>query len=265
MGYFTYSRGFKGGGFNAAINPSPGAQLEPFDPETLDNFEVGVKTIGFDQMLTANIALFWGLYDDIQVNTLQVEEDDMGDVVARRLTLNAAKATTKGAELELVLRPVEGLQIRGTVGYVDATYDDFPDAVDDLTNQNTNRAGQTFNYVPKLNTFLSIQYSLPIDAGASPWMQGWLTPRVEWAYRSMVHMSGPEVQQAVQPGYNLLNARLSYAFLDDRAQVALWGRNLTDEEYVTFVAPLASLFGHVVRYYGAPRTFGAELSYRFGA
>lgn len=264
MGYFTYSRGFKGGGFNAAINPTPGAELTPFDPETLDNFEVGVKAIGFDQLLTMNLALFWGIYDDIQVNTVRVEEDDQGDVVVRRLTLNAAKATTRGVELELGSRPIEGLQIRGNIGYVDAFYDDFPDAVDDLTNESTNRAGQTFNYIPKLNTFVSVQYSVPIDAGGSPWMQGWLTPRVEWAYRSMVHMSGPEVTQAVQPGYNLLNARLSYDFLDDRAQVALWARNLTDQEYTTIVLPLANLFGHIVRYYGAPRTFGAELSYRFG-
>ena len=46
MGYFTYSQGFKGGGFNATINPSAGGnQLAPFEPETLDNFEIGMDVV----------------------------------------------------------------------------------------------------------------------------------------------------------------------------------------------------------------------------
>lgn len=67
---------------------------------------------------------------------------------------------------------------------------------------------------------------------------------------------------AHQQGYNLLNARLSYDFFDDRAQVALWAKNLLDEAYFdTFQA--VSTFGIVGRYYDPPRTFGGELSYAF--
>ena len=69
--------------------------------------------------------------------------------------------------------------------------------------------------------------------------------------------------QATQRGYNLLHARLSYDFLDDRAQVALWGRNLTDEANFNFVSPFVSTFGNLVWYYAPPQTYGAELSYRF--
>ncbi|MDG2307494.1 MAG: TonB-dependent receptor [Candidatus Binatia bacterium] len=66
MGYFTYSRGFKGGGFNGVINPQV-EELLPFDPETLDMDELGFKTIGFDQRVTFNLALFYGGYSDLQV------------------------------------------------------------------------------------------------------------------------------------------------------------------------------------------------------
>ena len=59
-------------------------------------------------------------------------------------------------------------------------------------------------------------------------------------------------------------ARLSYDFFDDRAQVALWARNLTNTEYFTRVQNLAQFFGFISRYYQAPRTFGAEISFRFG-
>ena len=51
--------------------------------------------------------------------------------------------------------------------------------------------------------------------------------------------------------------------MDDRAQVALWAKNLLDEGYFTFAAPVISTFGIATRYYDPPRTFGGELSYRF--
>ena len=77
-----------------------------------------------------------------------------------------------------------------------------------------------------------------------------------------MNLLGPEVPAATQRGYHLLHARLSYDFLDDQAQVALWARNLTDEIYGTDAIPVAPLgFNSVL--YSPPRTFGAELSYRF--
>lgn len=262
MGYFTYSRGFKGGGFNGVPGPVTG-ELEAFGPETLDNFEVGFKTIGWDQRLTFNVALFLGEYDDIQVTTIRdLGLDDNGAPQIARLTLNAASATTKGLEIETLVRPWEGVQVNGSVGLVDATYDNF-EGLSDLTGRPLDRSGESFNSVPKLQTFLAVQYSLPVDAGQTPWMHGWLTPRLEWAYQSSVHYLGPEVAEATQHGFNMINARLSYDFLDDRAQVALWGRNLLDVRTFDQAIPIASTFGTVSRYYQPPLTFGGELSYRF--
>jgi len=71
------------------------------------------------------------------------------------------------------------------------------------------------------------------------------------------------VPQATQRGYNLLNARFSYDFFDDRAQVALWAENLLDEAYFNNVTPIVSTVGFLTRNFAAPRTFGAELSWRF--
>lgn len=264
MGYFTYSRGFKGGGFNAVINPSAeGNMLEPYEPETLNSFELGAKTIAFDQRLTFNLALFRSDYQDIQQTVLEANEDDEGNITVLRLTRNAAEATIQGVEAEVRVVPVEGLQIMGSLGYMDPRYDSFPDAVSGITNQQIDRAGETLVNSPALQTFIGVQYSFPVEIGQSEWMTGWLTPRVEWAYRDHYHIAGPEVWPLVQPGYNLINARLSYEFLDDRAQVALWGRNLTDELYFNSGVPLATTFGTTRRIFSAPRTWGAELSYAF--
>ena len=260
MGYFTYARGFKGGGFNA-LGRNASAGLEPFSPEFLDSFEVGAKTIALDQRLTVNVSFFLGKYDDIQVTSIR----DVGTVEAPeilQLTINAAKATTRGLELEVYAIPFEGFQINGSIGLIDPRYDNYI-GINDLNNEDINRAGETFNNTPQLQTFLALQYSFPIELRDSRSMSGWLTPRLEWAYQSEVHYNGPELLAGIQRGFNLINARLSYAFLDDRAQVAFWGKNLTNEGYFGNSTPIANFFGVTLNYYEPPRTFGGELSYRF--
>jgi iron complex outermembrane receptor protein len=267
--YFTYSNGFTSGGFNATIaSGGMGDQpLLPFEPATLDNFEIGLKTSGFEQRVTFNAAFFLGEYDDQQVTTLIVvpNPDPDGLPISERIIANAAKSTIKGFELELFTRPFEGLFVDGSIGLTDARYDDFlsVSALTGDTMNPINRAGETFNAVPKFKSFVSIQYSFPVELGDESWLDGWLTPRLEWYYQSSVHYAFPEVLPLKQSGYNTLNARLSYDFWDDRAQVALWGKNLTDETVIGGGVPLIETLGFVTRYYLPPVTFGAELSVRF--
>jgi outer membrane receptor protein involved in Fe transport len=71
------------------------------------------------------------------------------------------------------------------------------------------------------------------------------------------------VKAAVQPGYNLLDARLGYAFDGGRAEVALFAKSLTDETYFNEVLSFLTLSGALIRYYQPPRTWGGEVSYRF--
>jgi iron complex outermembrane receptor protein len=263
LGYFTYARGFRGGGFNA-LGQTQSGELEPFAPEFLDSFEVGAKSIGFDQRVTLNFSLFLAKYNNIQVTSIRDVGDSDGDDIPEilQLTLNAAKATTRGLELEINTIPIDGLQVNGSVGFIDARYEAFT-GINDLNNEPINRSGETFNNTPQWQTFLAAQYSLPVDLGDSPWLSGWLTPRLEWAYQSEVHYMGPELVAGIQRGFNLFNARLSYAFFNDRAQVALWGKNLADEGYFGNSTPIANFFGLTLQYYEPPRTFGGELSFRF--
>jgi iron complex outermembrane recepter protein len=264
MGYFTYSQGFKGGGFNAlpgAVVTGENTLAQPFDPETLDNYEIGFKTILLENRVTLNTAFYYGIYDDIQkISIVTMGEGE--DIEVQRITENAAKATIQGFEIELLALPIDGLQITGNIAVNDTEYDSFPNAISDFNDQEIDRSGESFNYVPEFTSFLGAQYSFPIE-GDAKMLQGWLTPRFEWYYQSAIHLNGPEIKASNQPGYNLLNARLSYDFWDDRAQVALWTKNLADQEYIFYSTPTVSTFGTVVNFTGLPRTFGAELSYRF--
>ena len=261
LAYFTYARGFKGGGFNAVL---AGTSVDnSFKPEFLDSFEIGFKTIALEQRLTVNLSLFTAQYDDIQVATL-IDVTPPGSETPdfSRVILNAAEATNRGVELEVLALPMDGLQISGNLGYLHARYDSFL-GISDTTGLPIDRSGQRLPEVPAFQSFLAVQYSFPVELAGPLWLQGWLTPRLEWAYTSATMYAGPEVPEGTQRGYNLLNARLSYGFLDDRAQVALWAQNLIDEEYFNHANPLVSTFGNIVRYYEPPRTYGAELSYRF--
>jgi iron complex outermembrane receptor protein len=264
LSYFTYSRGFKGGGFNGVLNPND-INLTDFAPETLDSFELGMKGVLFDQRLTMNLAVFTGLYDDIQVTQL-LDLTEEGEIIPNiaQVTVNAAKATTRGAEFEFMALPIEGFRISGSVGLLDARYNSFPDAPSQLTGEAFSRAGETFPYTPHLQTHLSMQYSIPLSLSGPIWMDGWLTPRFDWSYRSSFHFEAPEVWSSHQPAYHLLHLRLGYEFLDGAAQFALWGQNVTGTEYLQFTIPAtANSWGTALRFWGEPATWGAELSYRF--
>ena len=262
MGYFTWARGFKGGGLNAALAASPEDGLIPYGPESLDNFEIGAKTIAVDGRLTFNLSLFQSSYEDIQRNSFQTILEANDQITTRLLTQNAARATIQGVEAEFQWIPIEGVLISGLVGTLDARYDEFPDAVDARGGSDPlDRSGQRFIRTPKFNTFLAGQYSIPVEGPA--WASGYITPRIEWAYRAAERFAEPEIPAARQGGYGLVNARLSYDFLDNQAQIALWGRNLGDKIYVNSAVPLVGPMGLIVKGYGVPRTFGAELTYTF--
>ncbi|MFP6663293.1 MAG: TonB-dependent receptor [Deltaproteobacteria bacterium] len=263
MVYFTYAQGFRGGGFNA-LGATESGGLEAFAPETMNSFEIGTKLIGVDRRLTVNLSLFLGKYDDIQVTSIREIGEPDGDGVPNiiQLTLNAARATTKGVELEIHAIPFDGLDVTGSVGLIDARFDEFL-GISDLSGEPIDRSGQTFDETPALQTFLAIQYSLPLELAGPLWLDGWLTPRIDWSYQSSQRFAGPELEAARHRGYNRIGARLAYSFNDGAAEVALWGKNLTNETYFGNSTPIANFFGLTLQYYEEPRTFGAELSYRF--
>ena len=124
------------------------------------------------------------------------------------------------------------------------------------------RAGETFNRVPEMQTHLAIQYSVPVSLDTDL-MDGYVTPRVDWYYQSKVHYFGPELIPGNQSGFNLLHARLGYTFNQGRSQVALWGQNLTNQRYLTNSVPLVTSFGITQQFFGLTRTYGAEFSHNF--
>ena len=263
MTYFTYARGFRGGGFNGGARTESPEALTSFDPEFIDSYEVGLKTTLLDRRLSLSSALFQMNRNNQQVP--QIISADCPEEVCPTdvFTRNAAKTRSRGVELELLARPFDGWTVNGSVGYVEAVYLDFPEAQNQVTGEPVNRAGERFPFLPEFQSVLGIQYAYELPAFPQDWLNGALTPRIDWYYESEVTNWGPEVSQLTQSGFNRLNARLAYDFNHASSQVALWARNLTDEAYFKNTLSWPRLTGTAIRYYEPPRMIGVEMSHRF--
>jgi iron complex outermembrane receptor protein len=209
MNYLTYSKGFNAGGFNTATNVPL-----PFKPETLDNYELGLKSDLFDRHLRFNVALFYGLYDNVQVKV----NTPFGQTVVLA-TQNAGKGEIKGVEVQATWVPTDRLTLNAAISTLDTAYTDTGGTVG-LTR------GTPFPFSPKLTYDLGAQYRWSIKADS-------VTLRGDYAYESATETNIDPVFTVHQFGYGLLNARLTYQKADANWNVALFGTNLTNTFYLT--------------------------------
>jgi len=241
--YASASRGFKSGGF---INSSPSA-TQGFGPEYLWSYEGGVKTSWLDRRLQANLSVFYYKYTDLQVNFFIVP----GQTDIR----NAADAHIKGAELEIRAIPVDGLTIEANLSLLDGVYDNFTSAPRRNTALSFDASGQKLSDAPNHTINLAIEKTIPSVAGWRP------SVRVDGSFNARRYFTPENTLVESQGPYVLLNASLVISAPDDRFSVSLWGRNLTDREYVTGTASFAA--ARVAGRTGTPRTYGLRLGYKF--
>lgn len=242
--YARYSRGYKTGGFN--VRASTIARFnEGFNEETIDAFELGMKSSWLGNRLRVNVAGFYSDYQDVQIN-VQVDPNNF------RLTdvLNAGKATIQGVELDVVARPTRGLMAGLSYAWLDAGYEEILDPFGrDVTSR--------YNFVeaPEHTVTGSLQYEFP----ATP--IGTLTAQAEYFYQSKKNVSVAEASYVIR-SYGLLDARLVLSEIPlsgGNWRVSVFGKNLTDEEYLVFHGN-ASL---PVGLFGDPRSYGIELSFEY--
>ena len=246
--YLSYSEGFKSGGFNG--RPTPGATgsfaaVEAYDPERLKTVELGAKTQFADNAVRLNAAVFFSRYSDIQLLVL----GPSGFFENR----NAGEAEIKGVELELLARPSPAFELSVNLGYMDHEYTSLTADARRSGFALSNRLPMT----PKLNGSLGLQYTWPLGAGA-------LALRGDYAYRSEVFFGAQNGPLERESDLGLLNARVRYDFPGERISLALYAKNLTDEEYFTNGQDVRGPLGIAFVGVGLPREVGAEFVYRFG-
>ncbi|MBS0470433.1 MAG: TonB-dependent receptor [Proteobacteria bacterium] len=239
VAYFRFAHGFKAGGFESDII-SPPAVVTPstivFQPEYLNSYEVGFKSILFDNQLSANFAAFY--YDF----TNKQEQVNTG---VSFLVSNAASATSKGVELELNWSPeiLPGFSAFANFGYVDAKYGTF-------------------------GAFTGKQL-----AGASPYSASWgasyttafmplsntnFVITTDWDYRDRAFTDPSDNPLIEVQSYMIINARIGFEDADGNWGIYAWGRNLGDKTVLGGgVAVLNNIY--ITRSINSGRTFGLEL------
>ena len=240
--YFTYADGYKSGGFNFRyVVPRVGPL--PFDPETLESYEAGVKWQGLDDRLRVNAAGFVSEYSDVQI---QLFETGGGP-----LTQNAGVADIIGVEVEVTAVPHERLLLNAGFGYVDAEYDEL--------NLPTTNVAQAISLdtqlpnTPETTVNISAEYTHAI-----PW--GSLVVRGDYRYTDDLYNDAQNSPFLYQEGYHTVNASLS--FTTGNWEFSVFGTNLTDKRFITSGDSNFGLGFHEANY-NRPREFGGLLRYRF--
>lgn len=253
MVYGSYTDGFKSGGFdmrgNQSVNPKAG---DPYQPETVDTYELGVKSELLDRRLRLNTALFSSKYDDMQVTVQRAVNNTVASQV-----LNAASADIQGLEFEATGVATDNLQFNLILGYVNASFNQvqYFDAATQTTTDVSNL--WSFANTPKLTATLGAKYTMALSSGELVWT-------ANASHRSSTQIF--EVPSMLDfGGYTLLNAGVTWYSNDGHWDVSLQGRNLGDKEtrIAGYNFPLLAKEQTITAYYGDPRTVSLSLGYRF--
>jgi len=247
--YAKIAEGYKSGGFNARAT-SPQRFSEGFDDETLVSWELGLKSEWLDRRLRLNAALFRSDYKDIQVN---VQSDPNN--ISLSDVLNAGAATIDGLEIDLSGLLGDSLRYDIRYAWLDAGFDRITAA------DGTNVADRyRFVGAPRHFVTLGLEYTLP----ATPLGQLRVAGQYLWqddSFSSSTIDAGIYVIQA----HGLWNARvtLSRPLSRGEVQIAVWGKNLSNEQYYTAHFNGGAGFPVASAVWGAPRSMGVEVNYAY--
>ncbi|MCB1704030.1 MAG: TonB-dependent receptor [Halioglobus sp.] len=266
--YFRYGNGYRSGGFNGEAFDSA-----PFEEETIDQYEIGVKSELWDSRLRVNAALYTYTYDDLQVSLIETVDGTPTTNIS-----NAGKAERWGGELEIQVAPIDDLIVGLSYAYIHGDFDEFPDVCGTLDPSDcligkdfAKRGGSPDNqfnlyadYVFARTAWGEVTGYLNLN-----WQDQWYASA---AYPALVTVSrgGPTVpilyENRELDSRTLVDARLSLENVEvggGTMRFTLWGKNLTDESYPTYGINFGNDIGLITQNYGDPRTYGIEVAYEY--
>jgi len=285
--YASYSQGFKGGGFDPRGVGSNAPDLDEdgnrsdeeiaaflsFAPEKVDSYEIGYKGSLAGGRLNLAVAGFYADYTDVQVpGSVACEANGLPSFCG--VVSNAGKATFKGVELEASARLGGGFNLSGSLGYIDAEYDEY---ITNINNTPTDVAEhRKVQNTPKWTASGTASYTAPLGAGD-------LYLGTTVSYRSKTYQFEIPNPYLDQDGYALVDASVVYTAPGDRWSIGLYGKNLFDKQYktsgYTFVAtdpttgeiltangqPIPTLGpeGTLTAFYGNPRQVFVTATFKY--
>ncbi|WP_374145144.1 TonB-dependent receptor [Sphingomonas sp. 28-63-12] len=253
------------GGFNS--RPVPQGFSSSFEPERVKDAEVGIKVDFFDRHLRTNIAVFGARQANVQRIVNAVFTNAAGAQSLTQFVSNSGKVNTAGVEFEGTAQPWRGMEMTGSVAYLDAKY-----ASGSRTEAGVDRSVEPVTQAPKWTWSAGATQEFKMNAGT-------LAIHGDYAYvssrafdvNSPALGATPAQIAAVNAGnaasviraYGLLNGRISFALAKPQIEFAIWGRNLTNQPWFTNVFNSYTGIGSTNQFQGAPRTYGGTISFKF--
>jgi iron complex outermembrane receptor protein len=230
-------RGYKAGGFN----PASPAGSEAYGEEQTWHVEGGVKTMWADGRVSANAAVFYINWDDLQLNVPNPA------VPAQFFVSNVGGATSKGVEFELGARAAPGLDLLAALGYTHARFGSG------ASSSGVSVDGNKIPNMPDYTFTIGAQYATVVGPAT---MQG----RVDAVFYGSFQYN--DHNTLGQDAYSLVNLRLAATGRFLMAEMLI--RNAFDTRYIPLAFPYpnfapSGFMGEM----GAPRTVSFAAGVRF--
>lgn len=248
MLYANATKGYKAGNF-VNITAIFSNSLEPVPQESLLSFEVGFKALALQRRLQLTGAAFYYDYQDKQLTGFR----DGGVFGTLNSVVTVPKSRVTGVEFEAVVRPIEGLIVRGGTTYIDSQVTGDFLALDSV-GVAVNRKGESFPGTPKWASIGDIEYELEFSSDWNAFVGG----NVAYRSKSRTYFGGSPLFHI--PSYTLVDLRVGFGSRDDRYRVQFFGRNIFDKYYVLIAQ---QTMDNVTRVAGMPATYGISFTARY--
>ncbi|MBA3581079.1 MAG: TonB-dependent receptor [Gammaproteobacteria bacterium] len=270
LAYVTYAQGFRSGGFNGRPFPNEFGQWtkpKSYEPEKVGTLEFGYKTQLADNTIRLNTAVFFSKYEDMQVLVTQ------GGFFE---TANAGESSLYGFEAELTVEATEALNIMAGLGYTKTKYDELDnsslvstandivadqgisyDAAYALAEQYGLDEDDTFANTPEWSVNIGGQYTWMLATGAS------YKFRADYVWQDDVYFQAANAPFDLQEAYGLVNLRGGWESAEGTLEVAVYGKNVTGEEYLTNAQDVIGQLGVAIAQVSAPSEYGVEATFSF--
>lgn len=250
MSYLMFSRGVKSGGINLGVT---GASTEPvFRPEIADSAELGFKSLLFEERVLISLALYHARIRDYQALTFDESPTFIPNPRLNNL-LNVGRVSLSGIDLDFQAALPRQFSLRGGIAWNRAVTDDFTNAPDEDSRRNTrDLSGQPLANAPRWQGNVALRKDWNLSGSLSAYVSA------DYWFRSGYNATLERSRMTEFDGYGVVGARLGLRQRQDAWDLSVWGRNLSDTEYVSAVTALYGV-GDYGAYAGEPRMIGSTL------
>lgn len=254
--FTNIATGYKSGGFRGSPSTQEGATT-PFKEEEATSYEFGIKSRWLGQRGVLNVSGFFVDYEDLQVTRFF---QPVGSAFGEFITENAGKAEISGVEVELAAVLTENIELGGNYAWLDASFEEFTGspsiAADGTVTDPGTFDDSRLRIAPEhtASAYIKLNYSFSNGAG--------LDGKFKIRYQDDMFFDPDNNPINVSPSHTLLDTWAAYTTPDNKWEIKLWVKNITDKEYVTHgFTQRGSRIAFGV--FGEPRTYGGTVTYRF--